>query len=428
MNTVSFPNLGDISFTMNTTAFYIGDQGIAWYAIIIACGFLLAVMYALHRMKEFGLEEDRAMDAIIGGLIGGMIGARAYYVIFSWSMYEGDWSKIFNTRNGGLAFYGGLIGALLVASIICKVRHINLPAMFDVASLGFLIGQCIGRWGNFVNAEAFGTKTNSLFAMSINGADPVHPCFLYESLWCLAGFILLHLYSKHRKFDGEIILMYLSWYGLGRMCIEGLRTDSLYWGPFRVSQLLSGLLLVASFITLVIIRSNIKRNNDPDYLPLYVNTEESRWILEKAAELKKMSAKERKEYRQKIRAEEKETKAQRDLEKKSASLERKAKKLAQKEHAANWGGMTDSERAEAVAVIKERLLAEAQEKRKQKSKDSSADEAKKQPASEHETTAKPEASEEVKADESAEESKTEESQAEKSQAEESDKTASNEEQ
>ena len=362
MNTVSFPNLGGISITMNTIAFYVGNLGITWYAIIIACGFLLGVFYALRRLKEFGLDEDRAMDAIIGGMIGGLVGARAYYVIFSWSLYQGDWSKILNTRNGGLAFYGGLIGALLVAGIICKIRRLNFLAMFDVASLGFLIGQCIGRWGNFVNCEAFGTETDNLFAMSINAGNPVHPCFLYESIWCLVGFVLLHLYSKHRKFDGEILLMYLSWYGLGRMCIEGLRTDSLYWGPFRVSQLLSGLLLVASFITLVLIRSNIKRNNDPDYLPLYVTTEESKRVLANAEALKKLPAKERKELQKKLKAEEQAARAEQDLQKKDAQLTKKAQKLAARNHKNDWGGMTDSERAAAAAEEKEKLLQAIREK------------------------------------------------------------------
>lgn len=285
MNTVGFPKLG-LEFTIDKVAFTIFGIDIAWYAVIIACGFLLAVLYCTARMKEFGLDSDRAMDAVLVGLIGGLVGARAYYVIFSWDNYKDNLMSIFDTRSGGLAIYGGVIGALLLGGLTCKLRKVRLRPMFDVASLGFLIGQCIGRWGNFVNVEAYGSQTDSLFGMTASSiADgPVHPCFLYESVWCLIGFILLHFYVKRRKFDGEIFLMYGMWYGFGRMIIEGLRTDSLYWGPFRVSQMLSAALLIACFVIWLTVRSRIKRNNDPNYLPLYVTTEESKELLRQAEE------------------------------------------------------------------------------------------------------------------------------------------------
>ena len=299
MNTVAFPKLG-LEFTMDKVAFDIFGIDITWYAVIIACGFLLAVIYCMSRMKEFGLDSDRAMDAVLVGLIGGLIGARAYYVIFSWDQYKDDLMSIFNTRLGGLAIYGGVIGALLFGGITCKIRKVRLRPMFDITVLGFLIGQCIGRWGNFVNVEAYGSHTDTLFGMTASTIvdGPVHPCFLYESVWCLIGFILLHLYSKRRKFDGEILLMYFMWYGLGRAFIEGLRTDSLYWGPFRVSQMLSVLLVIVSFFIWITVRSRIKRNNDPGYLPLYVTTEESKELLrlaeEKSNKSKSKKAKEEK--------------------------------------------------------------------------------------------------------------------------------------
>ena len=170
-----------------------------------------------------------------------------YYVIFSWSNYvidgKVDWMSIISTRDGGLAIYGGLIGGLLVGGFIAKLHKIRLAALFDLAALGFLIGQAMGRWGNFVNQEAYGSLTNLPWGMTsskiinemsaVYTATPindlvVHPCFLYESLWCVLGFVLLNIYLKHRKFDGEIFLLYSAWYGIGRAFIEGLRTDSLY--------------------------------------------------------------------------------------------------------------------------------------------------------------------------------------------------------
>lgn len=283
MSIVEFPKLG-LSFNLNKVAFTIGELDIAWYAILIASGFLLAVVYALFNLKKFGLEENRVIDVIIGGMIGGIIGARLYYVVFSWDFYKNNPLEIFNIRNGGLAIYGGLIGAVLVGAIICKFRKVRLLPMLDIAVLGFLIGQGIGRWGNFVNVEAFGVETDSIFGMissgDVNISSPVHPCFLYESVWCILGFILLHFYSKHRRFDGEISLMYLIWYGFERAIVEGLRQDSLYLGSLRISQILSIVLVIVALIILIVIRIRIKRNNQPEYLQLYVNTEESKQLIE----------------------------------------------------------------------------------------------------------------------------------------------------
>lgn len=285
MNTVAFPKLGIGEITMNQFVNVFGFD-IAWYGIIIALGFVLATVYVMKRIRQFGLDSEKVIDCILFGMIGGIIGGRLYYVIFDWNSFKDNLIDIFNTRAGGLAIYGGIIGALLVGLIVCKIRKIRILPLLDIICLGFLIGQGVGRWGNFVNVEAYGSHTESIFGMVgssiVNG--PVHPCFLYESVWCLLGFVLLHFYSKRRKFDGEVGLLYLIWYGFGRAIIEGLRTDSLYLGNLRVSQILSILIFIGALIVWLVVRSRIKRNNDPEYLKLYVNTEESKEELRLADE------------------------------------------------------------------------------------------------------------------------------------------------
>ena len=298
MYSVEFPKLG-LDFVLNPVAFKIGTLEMRWYGIIIAVGFVLSLIYAFMRMKEFGIDSDRAIDVILGGAIGALVCARAYFVIFKWSDYASDPIKALYVWEGGLAIYGGLIGAFVFGLIFCKLRKVRILPMFDLAGAGFLLGQAIGRWGNFVNSEAFGSNTGLPWGMTgekivtyltenksvlnsmgitVDPNMPVHPTFLYESLWCLIGFILIAVYVKHRKFDGEIFLMYLCWYGFGRMLIEGLRTDSLMIGSIRVSQLLAAVLFIVSGIIILIVRSKIKRNNDPEYLKLYVNTEEAEMI------------------------------------------------------------------------------------------------------------------------------------------------------
>lgn len=305
LDKISFPKLG-WEFKIDPTAFRIGNLEIQWYGILITLGLVLAVIYCMPKMKRFGLDADRAIDAVIGGVIGGIIGARAYYVIFNWSEYKGDFKEIFNTRGGGLAIYGGIIGAVLVGLVICKFRKVKILPMLDITVLGFLIGQGIGRWGNFINQEAYGSNTDSLFGMTggriqaelawestdMSGdmaqkgievfADyAVHPCFLYESLWCLLGFVILSFISKHRKYDGQIFLMYLGWYGAERFFVEGLRTDSLMIGNIRVSQLLSAIIFVVSVVLQIVIFS--RRRRDPEAFVLYANTEESRRLIEEAS-------------------------------------------------------------------------------------------------------------------------------------------------
>ena len=304
LNRISFPKLG-IDFHIDPTAFSIGSLTIQWYGIIIVVGLLLAVIYCVPRMKRFGIDSDKAIDAVIGGVIGGIIGARLYYVLFRWDQYKDNLLEIFNTRNGGLAIYGGLIGAVIVGLVICKIKDIRMLPMLDIVVIGFLLGQGIGRWGNLVNQEAFGRNTDSLFGMTggriqnaiINSSSyfdgalaqkgielseryPVHPCFLYESAWCLLGFLLLSLYARRRKYDGQLLLMYLAWYGAERFIVEGLRTDSLMVGNIRISQALSALLVITSVILQIIMFFRVRR--DPDRYKLYANTGEARLQLEES--------------------------------------------------------------------------------------------------------------------------------------------------
>ena len=291
---IVFPHLG-IDLHLDPTAFTIFGLDVQWYGILIVIGLLLAMLFAYRNMRRVGIDSDRATDAIIGGILGALVGARAYYVIFNWDEYKNDLPSIFNTREGGLAVYGGLLGAVLVGGIICKLRKVKFLPMMDLCGVGFLIGQGIGRWGNFFNQEAFGKHTDSLFCMSggqvqqwlavkavenpdLSPAYAVHPCFLYESCWCLLGALLLGLtLKKWRKFDGQIILMYMIWYGAGRFVIEGLRTDSLTIGTLRVSQALSALICVGSLIVLLVMLSKVKRMGK-EY-KLYVDTAESKALL-----------------------------------------------------------------------------------------------------------------------------------------------------
>ena len=299
-NQVIFPKLG-IDITNNDTAFTLFGLEIKWYGLLITLGMLLAMIYCFSQMKKYGIDPDRAIDAVIGGIIGGLIGARAYYVIMQWEDYAGNWKSIFNIRNGGLAIYGGIIGAVIVGGLVAKLRKVKLLPLLDVASMGFLLGQGIGRWGNFTNQEAFGYNTDNIFGMSsgkirdwiisvnsdmsspadliaMNADKPVHPCFLYESVWCLLGFVLLAIFAKKiRKFDGQIFLMYLGWYGLERFFIEGLRTDSLMIGTMRVSQVLAAICFISSVILLVVILNKVKRMGD-EYV-LYVDTDESKELI-----------------------------------------------------------------------------------------------------------------------------------------------------
>ena len=260
---VSFPGLG-IELTIDPVAFSIGNFSIYWYGIIIAVGFTLAFCYVMINSKRFEINSDKLIDTIIVGLITGIIGARLYYVIFyPGDTYINDPLSILQIHEGGLAIYGGIIGGLAGGLTVAKIKKINIPSSLDLAALGFLIGQCIGRWGNFMNQEAFGTDTSLPWGMVSENTlletnNPVHPCFLYESLWCLLGFILLDIFSrKFRKYNGQIFLLYIVWYGTERFLVEGLRTDSLMipYVNLRVSQILAVVSVIISIIFLVIFKN-----------------------------------------------------------------------------------------------------------------------------------------------------------------------------
>lgn len=299
---IVFPKL-DIDIMVKSDAFTIFGMTIKWYGLIIAFGIIMAMLFGFSKMKKFGLDSDKAIDAVFAGMIGGIIGARLYYVFMQWEDYSSDWKSIFNIRNGGLAIYGGIIGSILLGALVAKFRKVKFLPLLDIAGMCFLIGQGIGRWGNFANHEAFGYNTGSLFGMSSgkiqeqitafasNAAEhgielsaryPVHPCFLYESVWCIVGFVALALFSKHRKFDGQIFIIYAGWYGLGRFFIEGLRTDSLMIGTLRISQVVAAACVVASVILLIVIGQKVKRMGS-DYV-LYCNSDESKQMLAEAEE------------------------------------------------------------------------------------------------------------------------------------------------
>ncbi len=239
---ISFPSLG-LAFDP-IRAIEIGPISIHLYGVIIAFGLMLAVIYACKRSRQFGLTADDLTDGVLFIVPFAILCARLYYCIFQWDSYKANPIRILYIWEGGLAIYGGVIGAAIGIVVFSIVKKVKVGAVLDITSLGFLIGQSIGRWGNFFNREAFGEETDSFLRMGLTNIRTgavtyYHPTFLYESVWNAVGFLLLHFLSRKRKYDGQIALGYLAWYGLGRTFIEGLRTDSLYWGSFRVSQILA---------------------------------------------------------------------------------------------------------------------------------------------------------------------------------------------
>ena len=253
--TISFPGLG---LEMNPPSYFsIGSFTVHFYGVIIALGLVLAVIYGMRRSKQFGFTDDHILDGVLWIVPFAILCARLYYCVFEWDNYKNNPISIFYIWQGGLAIYGGVIGAAIGIIVYTRIKKLNLGALLDLVSLGFLIGQSIGRWGNFMNREAFGAPTESFLRMGLfnsrTGAfEYYHPTFLYESVWNAIGFVLLHKLSKKRQYDGQIALGYVAWYGLGRAFIEGLRMDSLYWGPFRVSQLLAAVSCLAAAVVLTI--------------------------------------------------------------------------------------------------------------------------------------------------------------------------------
>lgn len=258
MHYISFPGLGIEPFHIDKVAFSLLGRDVAWYGILITIGMILAVLYANHvGTKREKLDGDLIIDLAFFIIIFGVIGARLYYVLFEWDAYHvpgdllGTLKNVVAIWKGGLAIYGGIIAGLLTAFVFAKVRKVPFLKLFDILAPTVMIGQIIGRWGNFINMEAHGGSTRLPWRMGLlysrdgsglttgiwDSEMYVHPTFLYESLWNLLGFVILHNVYKKKKFDGQMFAMYLIWYGFGRMLIEGLRTDSLYLGSVRISQL-----------------------------------------------------------------------------------------------------------------------------------------------------------------------------------------------
>lgn len=292
---LSFPKLG-LAFNLSRVAFSIGSFNIYWYGVIIAVGFILGFFYVSCVSKKFGLETSDIIDVIAYSFFGGIIGARAYYIIFNFDLYKKNILDVFKIWEGGIAIYGGIIGSFLVGIIFLKKRKIKILPVTDAIVGGLILGQAIGRWGNFVNIEAFGSNTDNIFGMTsvsiqsyllkiapkllkqnivIDPTGNVHPCFFYESVWCLLGFIIIALITfnsdynnlkKSKKINlcpGILTLIYFIWYSCARFVIEGLRVDSLMLGNIRISQLLSLVILVACLILLVLIyiKKYLYKNN-----------------------------------------------------------------------------------------------------------------------------------------------------------------------
>ena len=266
---ISFPSFGiEINPGRVLT---LGPLTIHFYGLAIAIGLLLAVTYACKRSARFGLKEDDILDGVLWVTPFAIVCARIYYCAFSWEQYAADPISVLYIWEGGIAIYGGVLGAIAGVTVFCRTKKLKLATVLDLVLMSFLIGQSIGRWGNFFNREAFGAATDSFFRMGLYNQvmerwEYYHPTFLYESVWNACGFVLLHFLSKKRKYDGQVALSYAAWYGLGRSFIEGLRVDSLYWGPFRVSQVLAAVTCVAAVS--VLLWQNFKPH---DPAKLYVN-------------------------------------------------------------------------------------------------------------------------------------------------------------
>lgn len=270
---ISFPLLGDGSICPPYSFTLFGFE-IYFYGVIIAAGFILAALFCARQAAKFGLTSDDLFDFVIWLIPSCIIGARLYYVLFRLDYYSQFPSEIFSVRDGGLAIYGGIIAGIIAGVLVCRHKKIPVMALGDLAAFGLLIGQAIGRWGNFMNREAFGAETDIFCRMVLTVPDGttvfVHPTFLYESLWNVVGFILLYILLRKglRRYDGQFAWLYVLWYGIGRAWIEGLRTDSLYIGSsdIRVSQLLAVLSAAAAAVILIV---NARKNHSPD--DLFVN-------------------------------------------------------------------------------------------------------------------------------------------------------------
>lgn len=262
MKYLSFPGLGIQPFHIDDTAFTVFGIDVKWYGILITVGMILAFLYARSRAKFEGITDDDIYDVTLFCIVFGIIGARIYYMLFSDESYivtggtflenvKDSFFKMINLRAGGLAIYGGIIAGIITACVCARIKRIRIPVLLDVGAPAAMIGQIVGRWGNFINVEAYGGETSLPWRMGIHLAGStegeflsekfVHPTFLYESLWNLVGFALIAVFYKKKKYNGQVFAFYAAWYGLGRFMIEGLRTDSLYIGSLRVSQIIAGI-------------------------------------------------------------------------------------------------------------------------------------------------------------------------------------------
>ncbi len=276
---VSFPNLGINIDKLPRVAFSVFGIDLYYYGIIIGLAFLAGTYYTIHEAKRTGQNPEIYSDFLLYAIILCVIGARIYYVIFSWDSYKDNLLKIFAIREGGLAVYGGIIAGVITAIVYTRLKGLSFKVFADTATPALILGQAIGRWGNFFNKEVFGEYTDSLFAMRylkesvdsippkvldklviVNGVEyiQVHPTFLYESVWCFAAFAFMNIYKRYKKFDGEICCLYFIAYGIGRFIIEGMRTDQLYiWNTnIAVSQILSLVLAITAIVYDIYIRRN----------------------------------------------------------------------------------------------------------------------------------------------------------------------------
>lgn len=289
---IIFPHLGIVIDKLSRVAFTVFGMNVYWYGIFIGIGVSAGLLMAVHEAKRTGQNTEDFFDFAFFAIIASVIGARIYYVIFSWDSYRNDLLSIFNLRKGGLAIYGTVIAATITAYIFTKVKKLKFFKFGDACVFGLVLGQVIGRWGNFFNREAFGGFTDSLFAMQylnetveyanivpqvldkavvINGAQyiQVHPTFLYEMLWNIGLFIFMNIYKKHKKFDGEMILIYFIGYGIGRLWVEGMRTDQLmlFGTGLAVSQVLSLILIAVCAALAIYMRRKIKNEPNKDKEP-----------------------------------------------------------------------------------------------------------------------------------------------------------------
>lgn len=316
--TLSFPGLG-LDFSISRVALIVGPFTIYWYGLIVVTGIALGVFYGVWRAGKFGINRDRMSDIVIYSVLAGMVGARIYYVAFSWDYYKDHLDEIIKIWNGGIAFYGGVIGALLCAYILCRMWKIPMLRGTDAALGGLLLGQSIGRWGNFVNIEAFGGYFEGAWRMVSPAIDeyfhafpeklsgftaeqvlsmtdiPVHPTFFYESAWTMLGFLFIAWYSSRRRFNGELTLMYFFINGLGRFFIEGLRTDSLMLGGVRISQILAAAMVIASAALWVAGMKKVKTGTVPAFMALEMTEEETAAMNAAMLKNKKETAGEAKE-------------------------------------------------------------------------------------------------------------------------------------